>query len=124
MRRRKPWVFARRRVLGWNVRLLTAGSPYEGRVSIRMDGSGELMENRLAVGGGPLTDDPAGTDRPSAENVLAHGLDGEDQAASCRSTATVPRYGPSSLGSNAAGEVLPEPPLWRNRRFSHDPITF
>lgn len=28
IRRRKPWVFARRRVLGWNVRLLTLGSPY------------------------------------------------------------------------------------------------
>ena len=28
IRWRKPWVFARRRVLGWNVRLLTLGSPY------------------------------------------------------------------------------------------------
>jgi hypothetical protein len=27
MRRRKPWVFARRRLLGWNVRLLTRGLP-------------------------------------------------------------------------------------------------
>lgn len=33
MRRRKPWVFARRRLFGWKVRLLTVGSPGLGRAS-------------------------------------------------------------------------------------------
>jgi hypothetical protein len=28
MRRRKPWVFARRRLFGWKVRLLTSGSVF------------------------------------------------------------------------------------------------
>jgi hypothetical protein len=32
MRNRKPWVFARRRLFGWNVRLLTRGLQEEGSV--------------------------------------------------------------------------------------------
>ena len=31
MRRRKPWVFARRRLFGWNVRLLTEELPHKAR---------------------------------------------------------------------------------------------
>ena len=30
IRRRNPWVFARRRLFGWKVRLLTRGLPYDG----------------------------------------------------------------------------------------------
>jgi hypothetical protein len=33
MRRRNPWVFARRRLFGWKVRLLTTGSPDTARQS-------------------------------------------------------------------------------------------
>jgi hypothetical protein len=49
MRSRKPWVFARRRLFGWYVRLLTSGSPssyapYVGRsgwCGLRRSGAGE-----------------------------------------------------------------------------------
>ena len=48
MRSRKPWVFARRRLFGWNVRLLTRGLQEKvqyGRVSniVRAAGQKELL---------------------------------------------------------------------------------
>ena len=48
MRSRKPWVFARRRLFGWNVRLLTRGLQEKGPVrpgieNVRAAGQKELL---------------------------------------------------------------------------------
>jgi hypothetical protein len=45
IRRRNPWVFARRRLFGWNVRLLTRGLPYDGL---------ERRQRCLSQGGEPV----------------------------------------------------------------------
>jgi len=59
MRSRKPCVFARRRLFGWNVRLLT-GAPGKGILAVRLQGSRHPGPRRVLT-------DPTGTDR-------SHGL--------------------------------------------------
>jgi hypothetical protein len=57
MRRRKPWVFARRRLLGWNVRLLTRGLPVvtvvRGTARCLVDGASRLEARHPGGAGRP-----------------------------------------------------------------------
>jgi hypothetical protein len=55
MRSRKPCVFARRRLFGWNVRLLT-GAPGKGILAVRLQGSRHPGPRRVLT-------DPTGTGR-------------------------------------------------------------
>ena len=54
IRRRNPWVFARRRLFGWNVRLLTRGLPYDGL---------ERRQRCLSQGVEPMRPAPVGRPR-------------------------------------------------------------
>ena len=54
MRRRNPWVLARRRLFGWKVRLLTRGLPYDGL---------ERRQRCLSQGGEPMRPAPVGRPR-------------------------------------------------------------
>ena len=47
MRRRNPWVFARRRLFGWNVRLLTEELPTQGPARLVV-AAGKISSGRLA----------------------------------------------------------------------------
>lgn len=60
IRRRNPWVFARRRLFGWNVRLLTRGLPYDGL---------ERRQRCLRLGDEPVRPAPVGRPRRTGRNV-------------------------------------------------------
>ena len=63
IRRRNPWVFARRRLFGWNVRLLTRGLPYDGL---------ERRQRCLSQGVEPMRPAPVGRPRRN-EKQWKHG---------------------------------------------------
>jgi hypothetical protein len=62
MRRRNPWVLARRRLFGWKVRLLTRGLPYDGL---------ERRQRCLRQGGGPMRPAPVGRPRRNGNQWTA-----------------------------------------------------
>ena len=62
IRRRNPWVLARRRLFGWKVRLLTRWLPYDGL---------ERRQRCLRQGGGPMRPAPVGRPRRNGNQWTA-----------------------------------------------------
>ena len=70
MRRRKPWVLARRRLLGWNVRLLTRGLPDWWAV---VHGTAEWCQGRWRVAHGDRAAIPLGAGTPQRPSATRPG---------------------------------------------------
>jgi hypothetical protein len=97
IRRRNPWVFARRRLFGWKVRLLTRGLPYDGL---------ERRQRCLSQGGEPVATGPCRTSTTQRKRWTAWTRD-----SGRRDGSTGSRYVRSwrPVKPNRAGQRIAEP---------------